>query len=95
MLGVFIAAPWLALLPAVLFLVLYRRSGSRLSAVTAGMWLAYAIYEYAMYRRWWCSGECNIRVDLLLVYPVLLLLSVAALIGALVARHRAGTTPGA
>jgi hypothetical protein len=27
-----------------------------------------------------CSGECNIRVDLLLFYPLLLGLSVAALI---------------
>lgn len=31
-----------------------------------------------MHRRWLCSGECNIRVDLLLLYPLLILLSLAA-----------------
>ena len=25
-----------------------------------------------MKRRWLCSGECNIRVDLLVIYPALL-----------------------
>jgi hypothetical protein len=31
-----------------------------------------------MQQRWLCTGECNIRVDLLLIYPVLLLSLVAA-----------------
>lgn len=33
-----------------------------------------------------CSGECNIRVDLLLLYPVLAFLSVAAVVAAMRAR---------
>jgi hypothetical protein len=40
--------------------------------LTALGWCVYAVYEYLMYRRVLCSGECNIRVDLLLIYPVLL-----------------------
>jgi len=31
------------------------------------VWPAYLPYEYAMKLRILCSGECNIRVDLLLV----------------------------
>jgi hypothetical protein len=27
-----------------------------------------------------CSGECNIRVDLLLIYPILLVLSIWTLV---------------
>lgn len=27
-----------------------------------------------------CSGECNIRVDLLLIYPILLTLTLASLV---------------
>jgi len=27
-----------------------------------------------------CSGECNIRVDLLLIYPILILVSLAGVI---------------
>jgi hypothetical protein len=39
--------------------------------VLALLWLAYSGYEYLMYKRVLCSGECNIRVDLLLIYPAL------------------------
>jgi len=47
--------------------------------VLAGsLWLLYALYEYLMYRRVLCSGDCNIRVDLLLIYPVLLVVTLAA-----------------
>jgi hypothetical protein len=44
------------------------------------VWLLYALYETGMQQRWLCSGECNIRVDLLVIYPALLIgLLVAAL----------------
>ncbi len=48
-------------------------------AVVAVAWLLYAAYEYTLYRRWLCSGECNIRVDLLLVYPLLVLVSLVGI----------------
>lgn len=35
-------------------------------------WLLYSVYEFLMYKRVLCTGECNIRVDLLLIYPVIL-----------------------
>ena len=78
MLGIFVAAPWLALLPAVLFVVLYRRRPVRPALVGAIAWLTYFLYEEGMRRRILCSGECNIRVDLLLIYPVLLVISAVA-----------------
>ena len=83
MLGVFIQWPWLALAPAALLLALWRRSGRRTAAVAALAWALYAPYEFAMKARWLCSGECNIRVDLLLLYPLLLVLTAAAIITAL------------
>ncbi|MGH9258911.1 MAG: hypothetical protein ACRD08_03280 [Acidimicrobiales bacterium] len=81
--SVFIAWPWLALIPAALFYRLSRGSGRRLASATALAWALYALYEYAMLRRWLCSGECNIRIDLLLIYPVLLIASLGTAIGAL------------
>jgi hypothetical protein len=36
-------------------------------------WLLYAAYETGMQQRWLCSGECNIRIDLFLIAPLLLL----------------------
>ncbi len=44
--------------------------------VLATVWALYAGYEYLMYTRVLCSGECNIRADLLLIYPVLVISSV-------------------
>ena len=90
MIGVLVAQPWLALVPAAVFFGLYRLSGRRLAGGTAVTWSLYAFYEYAMRRRWLCSGECNIRVDLLLLYPFLLLISIAAAVTAILAivRHK-------
>jgi hypothetical protein len=66
----------------VLFLVLYRASRRRWVLGAAAAWLLYGLYEYGMRLRWLCSGECNIRVDLLLLYPALLVVSGVALLSA-------------
>lgn len=39
--------------------------------VAAAAWLLYAVYEYQMTNGVLCDGTCNIRVDLLLVWPLL------------------------
>lgn len=88
-LGIFIASPWLALLPAAAFAGLGYRSGRRLPWIVAVVWLLYAAYETAMLRRILCTGECNIRVDLLLLYPALLGLSIAAAISGFRSRRPA------
>lgn len=75
-----IEQPFIAAIPFVLFLILYVSSRKRFVLVTALAWLAYVPYEWAMKLRVLCSGECNIRVDLLLIYPVLAVLSGIALI---------------
>lgn len=77
-LGMFIEWPLLALALAVLFVVLYFRCRRPIVLVAALAWLAYFPYEQAMKLRVLCSGECNIRVDLLLFYPLLALVSVLA-----------------
>jgi hypothetical protein len=76
--AIFIAYPYLA---AVIggFLLVLGWGRRRRTAIGAGIvWVLYFAYETGMQRRWLCSGECNIRVDLLLIYPLLLILSVAA-----------------
>ena len=85
-LGVFITYPWLAAAVGALFAIQgWRRQ--RWGVVTVGvLWGLYALYETGMHQRWLCSGECNIRVDLLLIYPVLLLFSA----GAALSLRRAG-----
>jgi hypothetical protein len=77
---VFILAPIVALVPAIIFICLYSISKRILVLLTGLLWLVYMPYEYAMKLRILCTGECNIRVDLLLIYPVLLVLSAIAII---------------
>lgn len=83
MLAVFIAYPWAALLPAMGLGLLYRASRRPVVLTAAVMWLCYAVWETGMALRLLCSGECNIRVDLLLIYPVLLGVSLAAVAAAI------------
>ena len=89
LLGIFIAHPWLALVVAGLLFLLWRQSRSQLAVVAASVWAAYAGYEYLMFARVLCTGECNIRVDLLFLYPMLLLLSVVAVIHGIVVARKA------
>jgi hypothetical protein len=81
-LGIFVAAPLLALVPAFLLGLVYWRTRRRSALLAASAWLAYFLYEEAMRRRILCSGECNIRVDLLLLYPVLIAISLIAVVSA-------------
>jgi hypothetical protein len=78
--AIMIGYPLLALVPAVLFLYLHSVSKARLILITGLSWLAYLPYEYGMKLRLLCSGECNIRVDLLLIYPLLVVLTLASLV---------------
>jgi hypothetical protein len=88
--AIFVAQPFLALVPAVVFLILARLRRSAFALVTGLVWIAYALYEAGMYARILCSGECNIRIDLLLIYPVLAILTVAAIVK--VMSHRGAIT---
>lgn len=51
--------------------------------IAAALWVAYGVYEYLMYVRVLCTGECNIRIDLLVIYPVLLIATIAGIISAI------------
>lgn len=77
--GAFIQWPWLASVPIAIFAVLYLRSRATSALAAMLAWLGYLPYEFAMKLRWLCSGECNIRVDLLVLYPLLLLVSLVAI----------------
>lgn len=95
MIGTLMSLPVLALIPAVLSLLMFWRARLPIALVTGLAWLIYAPYEYAMLRRWLCTGECNIRVDLLLIYPVLLVLTLATIVAAVRWRLRRRRLPQA
>ncbi len=72
----FIIFPLGALLIGVLYLRLFFKSRSWSCFIAGILWSLYSLYESLMYLRILCSGECNIRIDLLLIYPLLLVLSI-------------------
>jgi hypothetical protein len=76
---VFIPFPFYALIPFAIFGAFYLKNRQRFVLITALLWALYFVYEYGMKLRILCSGECNIRVDLLLVYPLLVIFSMITL----------------
>jgi hypothetical protein len=77
---VFIIAPYLALIPAAMFFWFYKKSKRKSSLIAVILWGIYSVYESGMMLRILCTGECNIRIDLLVIYPVLIIISIFALV---------------
>lgn len=72
--------PWSAIVIGALLVLVALWQRQRALGVVAFVWLVYAAYEYSMKLKWICTGDCNIRVDLLLIYPVLAAITVMGLI---------------
>jgi hypothetical protein len=87
--AILIQYPWLAAVIGAVFLIAGSRV-RRTTVIAAGViWLLYSAYETGMKQRWLCTGECNIRVDLLLLYPLLLVLLISAIVSLVRARRSA------
>ena len=78
-----IGLPLLAVAFGLLIVACFKLSHSHLLLATGTLWIIYGVYEYLMQIRVLCSGECNIRVDLLLIYPLLLVASAVAAVSLL------------
>jgi hypothetical protein len=83
---VLIAYPWLSLVAATLLLWLWWRSRSTVTLVAGLLWIAYAAWEYAVRE----GPDANIRIDLLLIYP---LLAAVTLAGLWFGRHHRASRP--
>ncbi len=81
-LGILRQWPLAAFLPAALFFALALRTGRGLAWGAAFIWAAYAVYEFLMNRGVLCPDECS-RVDLLVIDPFLVVLSIVALLSSL------------
>ena len=86
--AIFIEYPFLAAVVGVLLVALGRRSRRRTPVGAGVVWLVYSAYETGMQQRWLCSGECDIRIDLLAIYPVLLIGLAAAGLSLLLGRRK-------
>ena len=67
----FVTAPISTIVPAGVFAYLYMRSKCFSCLLSACIWVGYGILEYGMQTRTLCSGECNIRIDLIIAWAIL------------------------
>ena len=86
--AVFIRWPLGAFIPAAGFGLGFAWNRRIVTLIAALAWALYATLETLNYLRITCSGECNIRIDLLVIYPALWFLSIAGIIGLLIGRRR-------
>ena len=77
--AIFVERPILALIPALALGALAIVSGRRLVWFAAAAWALYAGYEAGNRARILCSGECNIRADLLFIIPVLMIATIVGI----------------
>jgi hypothetical protein len=87
--GIFIEHPLLAAVIGILLVALGRIVHRGVATAVGAMWFMYSLWEFGIEQRWLCSGDCAIRVDLLLIYPVLWLGSVAAVASLIMKPRRA------
>ena len=78
--GMLIIFPFGATIVGAIYIWMFYKLKTKSAIVTGALWVLYSIYEYLMYTRVLCTGECNIRIDLLLIYPLLIVLSLASTI---------------
>lgn len=75
----FIGFPWISGVIGAGFIFTWFKKREIWLLIAGIGWLLYSGYEYMMHLRIWCSGECNIRVDLLVIFPLLVYLSLRAI----------------
>ncbi len=88
LIGFLVDSPLLALVPCAALFLLAARTRDWLITIAATAWLVYAGYEWLMLHRVLCSGECNIRIDLLVLHPALIGLTIIALMVGFMRRRR-------
>lgn len=78
-LSLFVDQPWWALAVAAPLLALFAWQKLQPLLVAGLAWLVYFAYELMLFHGLICPEGCNIRIELLLIYPMLLSLSLRAL----------------
>ena len=86
----FIQWPLAAFVPACAFGAAFAWSRRAPALVATIAWALYATLESLNKARITCSGECNIRVDLLVIYPALWIVSIAGIAALFWGRKRRG-----
>ena len=86
--AVFIKYPLLAAAIGLLLVALGRWMHRGLAMTAGVMWLMYSLWEFAIKQRWLCGGDCDIRADLIFIYPVVFIGSVAAVVSLLIRPRR-------
>lgn len=91
--SVFVNRPWLVLIICLPILALYKWLKLQRLLICGVAWFTYFWYELMISVGAICPEGCNIRVELIVLYPLLLGLTIPALVeaGKLILRKRRAT----
>ena len=84
---VFVLAPVAVIVPAAVFFYLSNGTKCEGCVLAAWAWMLYGVWEYGMYTKTLCSGECNIRIDLIVAWIILAKISSKAIHGYISSRN--------
>jgi len=77
--NVFITAPWLIIAPLVVAVLLRMRRKTKPTTVAVVLWALYLIWEFTLWSGLGGQEGDNIRVDLLLIAPLLIAATLLAI----------------
>ena len=69
---IFIPVPFIAFVISIIFYFIFKKHASKTAFVTVFLWFVYGAYESMLRFGYLCPEGCNIRIDLIVIYPVLL-----------------------
>lgn len=68
----FIPMPFVAFVISAIFYLVFKKNASKTALVAALLWLIYGAYESMLKFGYLCSEGCDIRIDLIFIYAILL-----------------------
>lgn len=74
----FVEAPYLIIVPLALVALLRWRRATMVTNIAVGLWGLYLIYEFALWLGIGCDPDCDIRVDLIVLAPLLIAVTLLA-----------------
>lgn len=80
MIQILLDNPVIGLAPTALFFIFYIKTKWRPILIPTFMWFFYVIYEAGIKYGVFCSGECNVRADLIIILPLLAIVTLVSLV---------------
>jgi len=76
--NIFVQAPYLIAIPLAIVAWLRWRRATMITNIALGLWGLYLIWEFSIWFGFGCDPDCDIRVDLIVLAPLLIAVTLLA-----------------